>query len=144
MTKQNLFCGILFCISVTALIIACLAFTKKGGGGEYYKEYATCASAKSWCPSMCAAAILGVDGRKGGGAAMGCGGGGMGAGTYAGCGTGPCAGVCGAQTFNASGDIHCLPCGGDSGSPCATKQPYGYTCTNTTQTEDDSDAKVLK
>ena len=35
---QSLFCGILLCISVTALIIACLAFTKKGGGkGEYYK-----------------------------------------------------------------------------------------------------------
>ena len=35
---QSLFCGILFCISITALIIACLAFTKKGGGkGEYYK-----------------------------------------------------------------------------------------------------------
>ena len=34
---QSLFCGILFCISVTALIIACLAFTKKGGG-EYYEE----------------------------------------------------------------------------------------------------------
>ena len=34
---QSLFCGILFCISITALIIACLAFTKKGGGnGEYY------------------------------------------------------------------------------------------------------------
>ena len=34
---QSLFCGILLCISVTALIIACLAFTKKGGGkGEYY------------------------------------------------------------------------------------------------------------
>tara|TARA_B100000686_G_C16701969_1_gene923980 strand:+ start:24 stop:704 length:681 start_codon:yes stop_codon:yes gene_type:complete len=32
---QSLFYGILFCISVTALIIACLAFTKKGGG-EYY------------------------------------------------------------------------------------------------------------
>ena len=29
---QSLFCGILLCISVTALIIACLAFTKKGGG----------------------------------------------------------------------------------------------------------------
>ena len=26
---QSLFCGILFCISVSALIIACLAFTKK-------------------------------------------------------------------------------------------------------------------
>jgi hypothetical protein len=39
---QSLFCGILFCISVTALIIACLAFTKKGGGkGEYY-EGGTC------------------------------------------------------------------------------------------------------
>ena len=41
MTKKNnlqsLFCGILFCISVTALVIACLAFTKKGGG-EYYME----------------------------------------------------------------------------------------------------------
>ena len=36
---QSLFCGILFCISVTALIISCLAFTKKGGGkGEYYEE----------------------------------------------------------------------------------------------------------
>ena len=32
MTKGNLqdiLCGILFCISVTALVIACLAFTKK-------------------------------------------------------------------------------------------------------------------
>ena len=42
MSKGNnlpsLFCGILFCISVAALVIACLAFTKKGGGkGEYYK-----------------------------------------------------------------------------------------------------------
>ena len=36
---QSLFCGILLCISVTALVIACLAFTNKGGGkGEYYKE----------------------------------------------------------------------------------------------------------
>ena len=36
---QSLFCGILFCISVAALVIACLAFTKKGGGkGEYYKD----------------------------------------------------------------------------------------------------------
>ena len=35
---QSLFCGILFCISITALIIACLAFTKGKGGGEYYKE----------------------------------------------------------------------------------------------------------
>ena len=34
---QSLLCGILFCISVAALVIACLAFTKKGGGkGEYY------------------------------------------------------------------------------------------------------------
>ena len=42
MTKQNnlksLFCGILFCISLAALIIACLAFTKKGGGKEEYYE----------------------------------------------------------------------------------------------------------
>jgi len=42
MTKQNnlqsLFCGILFCLSITALVIACLAFTKKGGGtGEYFE-----------------------------------------------------------------------------------------------------------
>ena len=43
MTKQNLFCGILFCISVVALIIACLAFTKKGGGEEYYSTCATAA-----------------------------------------------------------------------------------------------------
>ena len=36
---QSLFCGILFCISVAALVIACLAFTNKGGGkGEYYKD----------------------------------------------------------------------------------------------------------
>ena len=36
---QSLFCGILFCISVAALVIACLAFTNKGGGkGEYYEE----------------------------------------------------------------------------------------------------------
>ena len=39
MNLQSLFCGILFCISVAALVIACLAFTKKGGGkGEYYKD----------------------------------------------------------------------------------------------------------
>lgn len=37
MNLQSLFCGILLCISVAALVIACLAFTKKGGGnGEYY------------------------------------------------------------------------------------------------------------
>jgi hypothetical protein len=36
---QSLFCGILFCISVAALIIACLAFTRKGGG-EYYEGIA--------------------------------------------------------------------------------------------------------
>ena len=29
---QSLFCGIIFCISITALIIACLAFTKGNGG----------------------------------------------------------------------------------------------------------------
>ena len=34
MNLQSTLCGILFCISVAALIIACLAFTKKGG--EYY------------------------------------------------------------------------------------------------------------
>ena len=26
---ENILCGILFCISVTALVISCLAFTKK-------------------------------------------------------------------------------------------------------------------
>jgi len=31
---QSLFCGIIFCISIAALIIACLVLTKKGG--EYY------------------------------------------------------------------------------------------------------------
>ena len=37
MNLQSLFCGILLCISIAALVIACLAFTKKGGGnGEYY------------------------------------------------------------------------------------------------------------
>ena len=36
MNSQSLLCGILFCISIAALIIACLAFTKKGG--EYYKD----------------------------------------------------------------------------------------------------------
>ena len=35
---QSLFCGILFCISVSALIIACLAFTKKGVGYERYAD----------------------------------------------------------------------------------------------------------
>ena len=43
MSFQSLFCGILFCISVAALIIACLAFTNKGGGkGEYYKTEPAC------------------------------------------------------------------------------------------------------
>ena len=37
MNLQSLFCGILFCISIAALIIACLAFTKKNQGGEYYQ-----------------------------------------------------------------------------------------------------------
>ena len=35
---QSLFCGILFCISITALIIACLSFTKGSKGGEYFEE----------------------------------------------------------------------------------------------------------
>ena len=54
---QSLFCGILFCISITALIIACLAFTKGkgGGGGEYYtcpgtiKGQGMCSSTCSGC-----------------------------------------------------------------------------------------------
>ena len=29
---QNIFCGILLCISIAALIMACLAFTKKSSG----------------------------------------------------------------------------------------------------------------
>ena len=33
---ESLFCGILFCISIAALVIACLAFTKKKSGSEYY------------------------------------------------------------------------------------------------------------
>ena len=37
MDLESLCSGILFCISIVALIIACLAFTKKNGGGEYYK-----------------------------------------------------------------------------------------------------------
>ena len=35
---QSLFCGILFCISISALVIAYLAFTKKGGGKDEYYE----------------------------------------------------------------------------------------------------------
>ena len=53
MTKQHnlqsLFCGILFCLSITALIIACLAFEKKGGKGEYYGN----SSPASFSPSCC-------------------------------------------------------------------------------------------
>ena len=37
MDLESLCSGILFCISLVALIIACLAFTKKNQGGEYYK-----------------------------------------------------------------------------------------------------------
>ena len=48
MSFQNLFCGILFCISAAALIIACLAFTNKGGGkGEYYEDW------RGPCPPNC-------------------------------------------------------------------------------------------
>ena len=53
---QSLFCGILFCISVTALIIACLAFTKKGGGkGEYFKGASGSGNLGSscGCPAVC-------------------------------------------------------------------------------------------
>ena len=40
---QSLFCGILFCISVAALVIACLAFAKKDcGKGEHYKGTMSC------------------------------------------------------------------------------------------------------
>ena len=38
MNLQSLFCGILFCISITALIIACLAYTNKNQRGEYYQD----------------------------------------------------------------------------------------------------------
>ena len=39
MSNCNVYFVILFCISITALIVACLAFTKKGGGrGEYYND----------------------------------------------------------------------------------------------------------
>ena len=38
MDLENLYSGILFCISLVALIIACLAYTKKNQGGEYYKD----------------------------------------------------------------------------------------------------------
>ena len=41
---ESLYCGILFCISLIALILACLAYTKKNPGGEYYK---TCGGAPS-------------------------------------------------------------------------------------------------
>ena len=37
MDLGSLCSGILFCISLVALIIACLAYTKKNRGGEYYK-----------------------------------------------------------------------------------------------------------
>ena len=40
MDLESLCSGILFCISIVALIIACLAFTKKGGG-EYYRSCAS-------------------------------------------------------------------------------------------------------
>ena len=33
MDLKSLYSGVLFCISTTALIIACLAFTQKNGGG---------------------------------------------------------------------------------------------------------------
>ena len=36
MTLQNYFLTILFCISVTALVLAILAYTKKKNGGELY------------------------------------------------------------------------------------------------------------
>ena len=57
MTKKSskleiIFCGILFCISVTALVISCLAFTKKGGG-EYYSDPL---SQSSMCKVPCACA----------------------------------------------------------------------------------------
>ena len=37
MDLESLCSGILFCISLVALIIACLAYTKKNQGGEYYQ-----------------------------------------------------------------------------------------------------------
>ena len=38
MNLQSLFCGILLFLSVTALIISCLAFSRVDGGGEYYSQ----------------------------------------------------------------------------------------------------------
>ena len=35
---ENLFCGILFCISIAALVISCLAYTKKKSGSEYFES----------------------------------------------------------------------------------------------------------
>ena len=35
---QNIFCGILLCISIAALIMACLAFTKKSSGEGFELE----------------------------------------------------------------------------------------------------------
>ena len=56
MNLQSLLCGILFCISIAALIIACLAFTKKGGGkGEYFKGASGSGNLGSdcGCPHAC-------------------------------------------------------------------------------------------
>jgi hypothetical protein len=36
MTLQNYFLAILFCISIGALVLAILAYTKKKNGGELY------------------------------------------------------------------------------------------------------------
>ena len=36
MNLESLCTGILFCISLVALIIACLAYTQKPAAGEYY------------------------------------------------------------------------------------------------------------
>ena len=56
---QSLFCGILFCISVAALVIACLAFAKKDcGKGEHYEErlstpYPACEECPKGCDTSC-------------------------------------------------------------------------------------------
>jgi len=51
MHSQSLFCGIIFCTSVAALIIASLAFNKKGNG-ENYKEVSS-SNPATCSPSSC-------------------------------------------------------------------------------------------
>ena len=50
---QNIFCGILLCISIAALIMACLAFTKKSSGegfelGHFHSPSAPDSPSGAW------------------------------------------------------------------------------------------------